>query len=59
MTKNELVAFLKQNLKINAYRGQGYISMGGPQDGDSEPGEIYIELVLGEEIISKATVENW
>lgn len=57
--KAELFAFLKENLKIKAYRGQGHISMGGPQDGESEPGPIHIQLLLDDQIISQAKVENW
>lgn len=59
MDKEELVDYLKNNLKLVAGRGPGYHSMGGPQDGESEPGEIYIRLYLGEEMLSSVTVDNW
>ena len=59
MNKEELVEYLKANLKIVAGRGSGYHSMGGPQDGESEPGEIYIKLYLGEELLSSSTIDNW
>ncbi len=59
MTKEELIEFLKKNLRIEAGRNAGYHSMGGPQDGESYPGEIYIKLYLEKELLSSSTVENW
>ena len=59
MTKEELLIFLKENLRVTADRRDGYVSMGGPQDGDSEPGDIHIELWLGDEKISSTSVGNW
>ncbi len=58
MKKAELTEFLKRNLRVEARRRDGYVGHGGPQDGESTPGDIEIELWLGDNRLSSVMVEG-